>query len=443
MYRGARFRRGLGWLAVVGWSVSALAGAATGAGGDARVTVDDISHNAFGRALPTMEPHRWHEMRVGKGFFVHRWQPAGLGPAGLDGLGPLYNAEACTSCHFKDGRGGPPSFPEQPGPPHPPLLFRLGDDPPHPFGGQLQEFATEGSPEGKVTVTYREVPFTYPDGTEISLREPRYTVETSHTAEDAAPLSLSPRVPPTLVGMGLLEAVAREDILSAADPDDLDGDGISGRPRWLPGEGEEGEAERRLGRFGWKAGQPTLRAQTIAALREDMGILTAAEGDGTADGELGAEDLRKLVLYLQLLAPPARRGADHPEVAAGEALFGVTGCDACHRPQLTTGAGAFPELEQQVIFPYTDLLLHDLGPELADPHGEAGAEGAEWRTAPLWGLGLLARVNGTAYFLHDGRARSFEEAILWHGGEARESRDRFIRLSSAERQQLLRFLESL
>jgi CxxC motif-containing protein (DUF1111 family) len=425
MYRGTRFHWGFWLSAVLLVAVAGLARAASSRVTVAATTVTDTSHNAFGHALNNLERHRWPEMLVGKRIFVRRWQPSGSGPAGLDGLGPLYNADSCTACHFKDGRGGPRGASSAP---HPPLLFRLGEVPSHPFGIQLQDLATEGTAEGRVAVEYREVLFDYPDGTATSLRQPAYTL-TAHPTTLVETPSLAPRVPPTLVGMGLLEAVADEEILAWADEEDGDDDGISGRPRRLA------DPQPRLGRFGWKAGKATLRDQTVAALREDLGILEAEEID--------AEDLRKLVLYLRLLAPPARRDVADRDVATGEQLFLDIGCARCHRPQLTTGADSLPELSEQTIFPYTDLLLHDLGPELADPHPEQEADPAEWRTAPLWGLGLLSTVNGTAYFLHDGRARSFEEAVLWHGGEAEISRDRFTRLSSAERQQLLRFLESL
>ncbi len=425
MDRGTQCRWGLPLVVALLVTMAGLAREAPGRRSGPTPMVSDTSHNAFGHALNNLELHRWPAMLAGKRLFVHRWQPAGAGPAGLDGLGPLYNADSCTACHFKDGRGAPVGTSSAP---HPPLLFRLGETPRHAFGTQLQDFATEGAAEGSVAVEYREVLFHYPEGTTVSLRQPVYTLTTLSTAGTAAP-TLAPRVPPTLVGMGLLEALGDEEILAWADEEDADGDGISGRPRWLE------EPTRRLGRFGWKAGKATLRDQSVAALREDLGV--------RAPEEIDTEALQTLVLYLRLLAPPARREVVGRDIVTGEQLFLDIGCARCHRPHLTTGSDSLPELSEQTISPYTDLLLHDLGPELADPHPEQQADPAEWRTAPLWGLGLLSTVNGAAYFLHDGRARTFEEAVLWHGGEARISRDRFTRLSSAERHQLLRFLASL
>lgn len=434
----------------------------------------DTSRNAFGRGLDNLGHDSWMAMRAGKRVFGHRFRAAGKGPAGLDGLGPLYNSDSCFGCHFKDGRGGPP---EDPPAPHPPLLFRLGVRlPPTPgpvfsprlapdpeLGGQLQDRSLEGDPEGTVGVTYDLLQGSYPDGTPFELRRPRYELRlTSPRQPEALPL-ISPRIPPTLVGMGLLEAVEPAEILLWADAADRDGDGISGRPRWLPPNGDHRPGDplnQRLGRFGWRAGAASLEEQSVAALAEDMGVTaprTAAAADEghqePAPAELAPEQLAALVAYLQTLGPPPRRDDDSPEVIRGERLFLAAGCESCHRSRLMTGpAHLIPgpaELAQQEIRPYTDLLLHDLGPGLADGLAEGGGEGGtavsgrEWRTAPLWGLGLLEAVNGTAYFLHDGRARTFEEAVLWHEGEAAASRDHFMSLSAAERRDLLRFLESL
>ncbi|MEO1082988.1 MAG: di-heme oxidoredictase family protein, partial [Acidobacteriota bacterium] len=339
-------------------SVMARSGGAT--------TVFDTGQNAFGSSLGNLEPHHWSDMQKGKRLFVHRFQPAGRGEgAGPDGLGPLFNADSCSACHFKDGRGrhpddparhpdDPARHPDDPAP-SPPLIYRFLPASPT-FGPQLQDRAVHGAtPEGAVEVTTLAVEGRYGDGTPFTLHEPRYRWRGPAPAPE---VGWSPRQPQTLVGLGLLEAVPDREILTFRDDDDRDGDGISGRPRWLPG---EPGAEPRLGRFGWRAGQASLRDQTVAALAQDMGIRT----DGPAP-ELSAEEVRLLVLYLQLLAPPARRDVEHPAVRRGELLFADIGCSSCHRPEMRTGGrgeiSGPPELADQTIRPYTDLLLHDLGP---------------------------------------------------------------------------------
>lgn len=390
-------------------------------------TVFDAGQNAFGRSLGNLEPSRWPDMQKGKRIFVHRFQPAGQ--TGLDGLGPLFNADSCSACHFKDGRGRRPEDPA----PSPPMIFRWIPESPE-FGIQLQDRAVAGaSPEGAVAVTTRTVEGRYGDGEVFTLHQPEYRWLGPESTFDVETI-WSPRQPPTLVGLGLLEAVPDHEILAWRDDDDRDGDGISGRPRWLMTQRADGEP--RLGRFGWQAGQASLRDQTVAALAEDMGIRAGADSP-----ELSAENLRLLVLYLQLLAPPARRDVELPSVRRGEQVFAQLACSSCHRPQMRTGKrgeiSGPSELAGQTIFPYTDLLLHDMGQDLAD------ASGQEWRTAPLWGLGLLETVSGDLRLLHDGRARSFEEAILWHRGEALDARQGFVDSTAEDRADLVRFLKSL
>ncbi|HEX9648783.1 MAG TPA: di-heme oxidoredictase family protein, partial [Alphaproteobacteria bacterium] len=265
---------------------------------------------------------------------------------------------------------------------------------------------------------------------------------------------LSPRVAPATIGLGLLEAVPEATILALADPADADGDGVSGRPNRVAGEVGGGIA---LGRFGWKANQPSLRRQNAAAALGDIGLTStlfpdencaapqdacrAAKSGGAP--ELSDAFLDKLTLYTRLLAVPRQRGADAEPVRHGEQLFRAAGCAACHMPTLVTGAHPLAELAGQVIHPFTDLLLHDMGEGLADGRPDFAATGREWRTAPLWGLGLVETVNGHTYFLHDGRARNLAEAILWHGGEAEAARERFRALPRGDREALLAFLRSL
>ena len=254
--------------------------------------------------------------------------------------------------------------------------------------------------------------------------------------------------------MGLLEAVPEPEILALADPDDTDGDGVSGRPNWVL---DDETGTKALGRFGWKANQPSIRQQTAAAFLGDLGItspiypevmcttsqvecLSAPNG---GEPELDERRLDRVTSYVALLAVPRRENTDTTEVLLGRALFRAVGCDQCHTPSFTTGEHRFEVLTDQVIWPYTDLLLHDMGPELADDRPEFDASGSEWRTPPLWGIGRLEEVTGQRRLLHDGRARSVAEAILWHGGEAQSHRDLFLTLSTEQRQALVRFVESL
>jgi len=249
--------------------------------------------------------------------------------------------------------------------------------------------------------------------------------------------------------------VPQADILALADPDDRDGDGVSGRANQV---WDAAAGRLALGRFGWKANEPTVAQQAAGAFLGDIGITTplfpdenctaavpdcrtAANGGAPA---IEADDFAKVVLYASSLAVPGRRDWDDPTVLQGKALFTALGCAACHMPTLTTGDyPTIPALTGQTIHPYTDLLLHDLGAELADGRPDFLAGGSEWRTPPLWGLGLIQTVNGHTNLLHDGRARNALEAILWHGGEAQAARDNFARLDAAQREALLRFLDSL
>ncbi len=396
--------------------------AAALSGGDA--TVFDSTRNAFGRSLANLRPERWPLVRSGKVLFLRTWEE----PL----LGPLFNATSCVGCHFKDGRGRPP---EQGA--GSPLLLRLsvpgskGSHGPEPrYGGQLQDRALAGiAPEAKVDIQEIDVPGRYPDGTRYRLRRPGYRISALRSGPLHPQTRLSARMPPALLGLGLLEAVPEAVLAVQADPRDADRDGIAGRLA--------------AGRFGWKASAPSLEHQVTQALIEDLGVQPQAE--------ISADSLRRLVAYTRLLAVPARRDWDRPEVRRGEALFGRIGCASCHLPELRTGhvpdVPDVPELARQTIHPYTDLLLHDLGADLADQRldgrPDRSLEGRSWRTAPLWGLGLLKTVSGETRLLHDGRARSAEEAILWHGGEARAARRAFKRLPAGDRQSLLAFLDSL
>jgi CxxC motif-containing protein (DUF1111 family) len=443
-------------------------------GGAATVTRPPDA-NAFSLSSANMPFERELDFKVGNGFFRKLWVTAPASTEVSDGLGPLYNARSCQSCHLKDGRGHPPAGPDDrtPG-----MFLRLSvpADPdevsstfigiedylatlPEPtYGGQLQDFGVPGLPaEGRMTVDYREVPVTLADGEVVSLREPTYGVADLAYGPMHPDAQFSPRAAPQMIGLGLLEAVPEADVLALADPEDADGDGISGRPNIVWSE-EFGRPM--LGRFGLKAGQPTIRAQAASAFSGDIGISTPLElqpwGDCT-DAEAACREQRHggdpeaddtvldlVTFYSRNLAVPARRAPEDPEVLRGKRVFYESGCAACHNPKFVTDRLADqPEQSFQLIWPYSDFLLHDMGEGLADNRPEATATGTEWRTPPLWGIGLTETVSGHTRFLHDGRARSLLEAILWHGGEAQGARDRVVVMPPADRAALLRFLESL
>lgn len=427
-----------------------------------QATVFDTSRMAFAQPVPALKDEREADFFVGNSIFNRGWVAAPASVEKFDGLGPLFNAGSCSACHFKDGRGAPP---DKPGEGFASLLLRLsvpgadehGAPRPEPtYGGQLQGSSIRGvTPEAREELTYEEVTGSFPDGERYSLAKPTYRI----TAFSHGPLAdgtmISPRVAPAVYGLGLLEAVSESSILERADPDDRDGDGISGRPNsvWNVRLGK-----RTLGRFGWKANQPTLEQQAAGAFNGDMGITSSLfpEGDCTpvqtdcrAARSGGAPELDDAILastvaYSHLLAVPARRHWTSPDVRRGKSTFGAIGCATCHVPKFATGEDpAFPELASQTIRAYTDLLLHDMGTELGDGRPDFDASGTEWRTAPLWGIGLVQTVNRHTRFLHDGRARNLLEAILWHGGEAQRSRDAFLNLPKTERDPLILFLESL
>ncbi|MEC8028479.1 MAG: di-heme oxidoredictase family protein [Pseudomonadota bacterium] len=330
------------------------------------------------------------------------------------------------------------------------------------YGSQLQDAGIAGhAAEGHVELSYRPVPVRLADGQTVTLRKPRVRVGNLAYGPMARAVRLSPRIATAMIGLGLLEQIGATDIVTASDPFDQDGDGISGRPRWLT----TANGGLRLGRFGWKAGAADLRTQAAAAFSLDIGLsthlFTAGSGDCTAaqlacqrapDGgepatgepEISDKILGLVTFYSRHLAVPLRRHATDPAVLAGKAIFHTSGCAACHRPHFVTqGQLGESALAGQPIWPYSDLLLHDMGPDLADGLAEGDASGQEWRTPPLWGLGLAQTVNPRAGFLHEGRARTVLEAILWHGGEATAARTAVTALSAPDREHLLAFLTSL
>ena len=487
-----------------------------------------FDRDAFSQPSANISFEARAEFAIGNALFRRLWVSAPSSTRSADGLGPLYNARACQRCHLKDGRGHPPENAQDS---TVSMLIRLSVPPstgaerarivsgreavvPEPtYGIQLQDLAVPGhAAEGRLRITRTPREVTLEGAAPVVLEAPHYAiVDPGHGPLDPR-VMISPRVAPPMIGLGLLEAIAESDVTARADPDDADGDGISGRARrvWSPSNGR-----MMLGRFGWKAGAATIVDQSAAAMSGDIGVSNplapapwgecterqracragphgadpgagadsesgpdsgadsdadsgtgsgAGSGSGSDKFEAPAAVMDAIVFYSRNLAVPARRGENDPAVLRGKALFYRSGCIGCHTPKHATRADWPVEpLAGQLIWPYTDLLVHDMGEGLADGRPEGGmgghveggagsdaksgsgggASGREWRTAPLWGIGLTEVVNGHTRFLHDGRARNLTEAILWHGGEAQASRDAFRTMPKAERDALLAFLKSL
>ncbi|MBT0960877.1 di-heme oxidoreductase family protein [Denitromonas iodatirespirans] len=443
-------------------------------GGD--TTTPDHGRNAFSNPAANLDVDRQTPFFIGNSFFKKNWVAAPASTTGRDGLGPHFIARACASCHLLDGRGAPPPAPEGVNTEQPVgLLLRLsipGDGgragvvPEPTYGGQFNNQAVDTvQPEGRVTIRYTEQPGRFADGTPYSLRKPSYEMTDLAYGPLHPDTRVSPRVAPQVIGLGLLEAIPEADLRAIAERQARKGAGISGRPNrvW--------DAVRQdwvIGRFGWKANVGTVAHQTAGAFNGDIGVTSplfpheecmAAQADcqarqqqesqwrqgrGEPATDIDARALERTIYYTTTLAVPSRRQPDAPEVRHGEALFHAAQCASCHVPRHVTGKlEGFPELSGQTITPYTDLLLHDMGEGLADNRSDFAADGREWRTPPLWGIGLIPTVNGHSMLLHDGRARNILEAILWHGGEAEGARAQVLRMSRAERDALVRFVGSL
>lgn len=431
--------------------------------------------NAFSQASGNISFERELDFKVGNGLFRKLWVSSPSSTLASDGLGPLYNARSCQRCHLKDGRGHPPEGPDDttvsmlmrvavPGGAAVAEIEEYLSTLPDPvYGGQIQDFSVAGhSAEAQLEITYTEQAISLSGGETAQLRAPEYSLKNLGFGplDDAA--LLSPRVAPQMIGLGLLDAIPAADIIALADPDDLDGDGISGRAQIVM---SRTYGVPMPGRFGLKAGQPSVWEQSASAFHGDIGISSTlfpqGHGDCTKaqtvcrnapDGNTDVHDnaeisdlgLELVTFYASNLAVPARRNVDDPEVLRGKQIFYETGCTSCHTPKFVTHRlKDQPEQSFQLIWPYTDMLLHDMGPGLADGLPEARATGREWRTPPLWGIGLTHTVSGHSYFLHDGRARSLLEAILWHGGEAEPHKQSVIDMPPKDRASLIQFLESL
>ncbi|ELP6756720.1 c-type cytochrome [Vibrio vulnificus] len=436
-------------------------------GGDTSVKKE--GPNAFSLPAANLPMSKRLDFSVGNSFFRNPWVSAPASTDARDGLGPLFNTNGCQNCHIKDGRGHPP----EKGDSHAvSMLVRLsipaltaeqkkavitsGVIPEPTYGGQLQDFALQDQkPEGQISIRYSDVPVTFSDGTTVVLRKP--TVESRDLAygEMHPQTLLSARVAPPMIGLGLLESIAEETLLQWADEDDRNQDGISGKLNKVWDVQTQSLA---IGRFGWKAGQPTLMQQNAAAFNGDLGLTShlfpqenctdrqdlCRKLPNGGSPEVSDNILDFVEFYSQHLAVPIRRNVNDPQVKLGETLFVQSGCESCHKQTVKTAKReALPALSEQTIHPYTDLLLHDMGPGLADNRPEYLANGQEWRTPPLWGIGYTQEVNDHTYFLHDGRARNLMEAVLWHGGEAEAAKQNVLKMSAKERDALIAFLNSL
>lgn len=458
-------------------------------GGDATTSI--IPFPALDKVTPNLPDDERPQFYAGRALAHQPWVKAPTITDARDGLGPIYNARGCLACHIRGGKSRMPDDSETPlfGP-----LVRMSvvlDDaaamtaaanshagviPDPVYGDQLQTQSIallhqlrqaspvaiaeqqQVAPEAYAYVKWHEQAFVYPDGRQITLRKPELDLRYVAYGEFDAATRFSLRNAPPIHGMGLLELIPQADLEALADPDDADGDGISGRQNrvW------DARSQRwQAGRFGHKANRSNMDMIVASAFANDIGISNPLfpfqpcteqqplcqkqrNGNNSQGLELPDNLLRLVTNFTRNLGVPTRRNVDNADVRKGRPFFYTSGCAACHQPGYTTAASsAQPHLGNQRIWPYTDLLLHDMGPELADGRPDFAASGSEWRTAPLWGAGLMGQVNGSKQYLHDGRASSIEEAILWHGGEALAARQRFTHLSAAERRYLIQFVESL
>ncbi|MFL5350153.1 MAG: di-heme oxidoredictase family protein [Hyalangium sp.] len=410
-------------------------------------TIDDRTSLAYAQPAPNLSEEDLARHRAGDAAFAAVFVP---GPAPVNpGLGPIYNNNSCNGCHLRNGRGMPVMGP---GPQRTQLLVRVslpegtpnhlnGAVPVPGLGLQIRDQAVYGAtPAASVTLSWEESSGTYGDGTAYGLRSPRIHIAPSDGSTPPADMLTSLRLPPPVFGLGLLEAVDVSTLRSLEDPDDHNKDGISGRLNQVWDARAQALAP---GRFGLKANSPNLFQQSADAYFNDMGISNSLNPESDGSFELPQETLEAAIFYAQSLGVPGRTGLEDAEVQHGEELFKSVGCEQCHRDTLKTGDSPLPELAHQEIHPYTDLLLHNMGEGLADRRPDGAADGTEWRTAPLWGLGLTQTVLPYASYLHDGRARTLEEAILWHGGEAEHAREKFRTLPAKDRAALVKFLGSL
>ncbi|NQY88918.1 MAG: thiol oxidoreductase [Colwellia sp.] len=443
------------------------------------LSAGDLTHfhskeKAFEQEAPNLSWGLSAAFDRGDGIFERPYAPAER-PGfsyNADGLGPIFNNVSCESCHVGDGRAKPPSGPNEMlnggfirvsvpgiGPYGEPLS-------PKGYGHQIGDRAIDGvKPEAKVRINWLESIGEFPDGTAYSLRQPAFLLTELAYGKMPKDAVFELRMAPPVHGLGLLEAIPEETLLAWSDPEDKDGDGISGRPNYVWDLERGGKI---MGRFSWKANAFDIRQQAAAAAYNDMGVnnplflyryddqitnhkarqncepeqISCLAAIDSLDYEMSPGQLVDVTTYLQLLGVVYRRNMDDPLVQKGEQLFHQAGCEGCHKSQVMTGEHEISRLENQLIRPYSDLLLHDMGPGLSGRR-DFEATKQEWRTSPLWGIGVTEVVNGHTNFLHDGRARNIEEAILWHGGEAEVAKQKYMNLTKAERQLLINFINNL
>lgn len=436
-------------------------------------------HASYMQPVSDLQPNQLRAFQDGEKVFNNFWlaipnhvisswwdlsQP---GPGGGSwGLGPTFLATSCVQCHIQAGRGissdngGGPLFQQTlrlsvPGDsPH------LGPNPEPNYGLQIQSFdiidsknQTRQTGEGEVHVDWKTSKFRFDDGETIELRRPTIRIEKLNFGPLSPGVMTSLRNTQVIYGLGYLEAISEADILALAELQKTQG--LNGRPNYVRDDINDRMA---LGRFGWKANQPSLKQQIAVAYHGDIGITSplypdqnctpvqkACQGEKLSEKtELGQEQWNAISFWVSALNAPSPRNTQDPAVQRGRVLFSTVKCAQCHMPEMKTADyPVLPQLSNKRIEPYTDLLLHDMGPELADGRSDFKASGSDWRTPPLWGIGLSKQVNGSTHFLHDGRARNLLEAIVWHGGEAESSRQAFTKLSSKERADLLAFLHAL
>ncbi|MEH6458767.1 di-heme oxidoreductase family protein [Chitinimonas sp. JJ19] len=431
-----------------------------------KTTTIDAGQNAFSLPAANLNDQQRTTFVIGNSFFKKNWVEAPASTTARDGLGPHFIARSCGACHALDGRGAPPSFEnglqtEQPLA----LLIRLsipgtdahGGPVGEPvYGGQFNNDAIpDVKPEGQVQIRYQEISGQFADGERYSLLKPSYQLTELGYGAMHPQTMLSPRIAPQMIGLGLLEAIKESDILANAQRQAATGGDIKGRPNrvW-----DAYAGKMVIGRYGWKANTGSVAHQSAGAFLGDIGITsrrfpheecTKAQTDcrkAPSGGKLEIADhlMESVIFYSRTLAVPAARHQDDPKVRRGREVFHQAQCASCHVPSYTTGSfKAVPQLGQQTIYPYTDLLLHDMGEGLADGRPDYAAGGRDWKTPPLWGLGLVPTVNKHSRYLHDGRARNLMEAVLWHGGEAEASKQHVLKLSRTDRENLTRFLQSL
>ena len=418
------------------------------------------SKMAFSRMVRGLSHDEEDSFILGRSFFTVPWVEAPSATTARDGLGPLFSANTCIHCHPRHGAGVAVN---KDGKMNRSYLLRLshkesndtqtlkrvGFKPDSTYGAQLSINGNMKVPaEGKAIVTYETIEGKYPDGTAYTLRKPHYTVKNMNYGDFDKETIIAGRIGSALVGLGQLEAISEKDILANEDIDDKNGDGISGKANYAF---DPETNTTKLGRFTWKASAVSVKHQSAGAAHNDMGLsnplfplhnctqkqeacLKEAEKALRHEFDLPAQRLDAIAFFLSNLAIPKQR--EPKKHFEGAQLFKSLNCTACHVPSYKTALGV-------PIKPYTDLLLHDMGEGLADGRSEFLATGSEWRTAPLWGMGLRGKVSGEANYLHDGRARSIEEAILWHGGEAEKSKKEFMVLDKNSRKKVLLFLNSI